>query len=149
MKPSTLLALLAAAFAALPASAQFARPEDAVKYRQGALTVMGAHFSRIGAMASGRAPYDAKAALENAQVVADVARLPWAGFGPGTDKISPRAKPEIWTEQAKFRDHADKMVAESANLLAAAKTNNLDNLKKAFASTSASCRACHDNFRGN
>ncbi len=149
MKPFASLALLAAAFAALPASAQFARPEDAVKYRQSALTVMGTHFSRIGAMASGRAPYDAKAALENAQVVADVARLPWAGFGPGTDKISPKAKPEIWTEQAKFRDHADKLVAESANLLVAAKTNNLDNLKKAFATTTASCKACHDSFRGN
>lgn len=149
MKPLALLALAAAAFAALPASAQFAKPEDAVKYRQSALTVMGTHFSRIGAMASGRAPYDAKVALENAQVVADMARLPWAGFGPGTDKISAKAKPEIWTEQVKFREHADKMVAESANLLAAAKTNNLDNLKKAFASTNASCRACHDNFRGN
>ncbi len=149
MKPFATLALCAAAFAALPASAQFARPEDAVKYRQSALTVMGTHFFRIGAMASGRAPYDAKAALENAQVVADMARLPWAGFGPGTDKISPKAKPEIWTEQAKFRDHADKMIAESANLLAAAKTNNLDNLKKVFATTNASCKACHDNYRGN
>lgn len=100
-------------------------------------------------MASGRVPYDAKVALENAQVVAEMARLPWAGFGPGTDKISPKAKPEIWTEQAKFREHADKLVAESANLLAAAKTNNLDNLKKAFSTTSASCKACHDNYRGN
>lgn len=149
MKRVASLILVAGAFAALPASAQFAKPEDAVKYRQSALTVMGTHFSRIGAMASGRAPYDAKAALENAQVVADVARLPWAGFGPGTDKLSTKAKPEIWTEQAKFKDHADKMVAESANLLAAAKTNNLDNLKKAFTSTAASCKACHDSFRNN
>ncbi len=135
--------------AALPASAQFAKPEDAVKYRQSALTVMGAHFGRIGAMVNGRIPFDGKVAQENAQVVSDVARLPWAGFGPGTDKISARAKPEIWTEQAKFKDHSDKMVAETAKLLTAAKTQNLDNLKAAFGSTAATCKACHDAFRSN
>ncbi len=135
--------------AALPASAQFAKPEDAVKYRQSALTVMGAHFGRIGAMVNGRIPFDGKVAQENAQVVSDVARLPWAGFGPGTDKISARAKPEIWTEQAKFKDHSDKMVAETAKLLAAAKTQNLDNLMTAFGSTAATCKACHDAFRSN
>ncbi len=135
--------------AALPASAQFAKPEDAVKYRQSALTVMGAHFGRIGAMVNGRVPFDGKVAQENAQVVSDVARLPWAGFGPGTDKISARAKPEIWTEQAKFKDHSDKMVAETAKLLTAAKTQNLDNLKAAFGSTAATCKACHDAFRSN
>jgi len=149
MKRVASLALVACAFAALPAAAQFAKPEDAVKYRQSALTVMGTHFFRLGAMASGRVPFDAKVASENAQVVADMSRLPWAGFGPGTDKISPKAKPEIWTEQAKFKDYSEKLQAETANLLAAAKTNNLDNLKKAFASTNAACKACHDNYRGS
>ena len=132
-----------------PAFAQFAKPEDAVKYRQSSLTVIATHFGRIGAMVNGRAPYDAKAAVENAQIVADLARLPWTGFGPGTDKISQKAKPEIWTQQAKFNEHADKMVAETAKLLAAAKTNNLDNLKAAFGPAAATCKACHDSFRNN
>ncbi len=150
MKTIASLALaLAASALAVPAAAQFAKPEDAVKYRQGALTVMAAHFSRIGAMANGRVPFDPKAAQENAQVVNDMARLPWAGFGPGTDKISAKAKPEIWTEQAKFKDHADKMVAETGKLLAAAKTQNLDNLKAAFGPAAATCKACHDTFRNN
>ena len=149
MKAFAALALSAAALLALPAHAQFAKPEDAVKYRQSALSVMGTHFSRIGAMANGRVPFDAKAATENAQVVSDLARLPWAGFGPGTDKLSAKAKPEIWTEQAKFKDLGDKMAAESAKLLAAAKTNNLDQLKAAFGSTAASCKACHDAYRSN
>ncbi|RYF69212.1 MAG: cytochrome c [Comamonadaceae bacterium] len=147
-----LLAPLAVALTlayAAPASAQFAKPEDAVKYRQSALFVMAQHFGRIGAMANGRAPYDAKAAVDNAEVVAEMAKLPWAGFGPGTDKISQKAKPEIWTEQAKFKEHSDKLVAETGKLLAAAKTNNLDNLKTAFSSTAGTCKACHDNFRNN
>ena len=62
---------------ATPASAQFAKPEDAVKYRQSALFVMSQHFGRIGAMTSGKAPYDAKAAVANAEIVAAIAKLPW------------------------------------------------------------------------
>jgi cytochrome c556 len=146
---ATLALAAAAATLSAPAAAQFAKPEDAVKYRQSALFVMAQHFGRIGAMANGRVPYDAKVAIENAEVVNDLAKLPWAGFGPGTDKLSQKAKPEIWTEQAKFKEHSDKLVAESAKLLAAAKTNNLDNLKAAFGPAAATCKACHDNYRNN
>jgi cytochrome c556 len=146
---ATLALAAAAATLSAPAAAQFAKPEDAVKYRQSSLFVMAQHFGRIGAMANGRVPYDAKVALENAEVVNDMAKLPWAGFGPGTDKLSQKAKPEIWTEQAKFKEHSDKLVAESAKLLAAAKTNNLDNLKTAFGPAAATCKACHDSYRNN
>ena len=139
---------VAVAATAIPASAQFAKPEDAVKYRQSALFVMSQHFGRIGAMVNGRVPYDAAAAVQNAEIVAEMAKLPWAGFGPGTDKVTPtRAKPEVWTEQAKFKEHNEKLVGETGKLLAAAKTNSLDNLKVAFGSTANTCKGCHDNFR--
>ncbi|MGH6638109.1 MAG: c-type cytochrome [Polaromonas sp.] len=133
---------------AAPASAQFAKPEDAIKYRQSALSVLGTHFGRVGAMANGRVPFDAKVAADNAELVAGMAKLPWAGFAPGTDKGgNTKAKPEIWTEQAKFKESNDKLVAESAKLAVAAKTGNLDALKTAFAATADTCKACHDSFR--
>jgi cytochrome c556 len=134
---------------AAPASAQFAKPEDAIKYRQSALTVMSAHFGRIGAMANGRVPFDAKVAAENADIVATMSKLPWAAFGPGTDKgsIPTRAKPEVWTDQAKFKDNSEKLVAETTKLAAAAKTGNLDALKTAFSATAGACKTCHDGFR--
>ncbi|MGH8830679.1 MAG: c-type cytochrome, partial [Polaromonas sp.] len=133
---------------AAPASAQFAKPEDAIKYRQSALSVLGTHFGRVGAMANGRVPFDAKVAADNAELVAGMSKLPWAGFAPGTDKGgNTKAKPEIWTEQAKFKESNDKLVAESAKLAVAAKTGNLDALKTAFAATADTCKACHDSFR--
>ena len=138
-----LAALVAAT--ALPASAQFAKSEDAIKYRQGALAVLGQHFGRLGAMANGKIPFDAKAAQENAEVVAFMANLPWAGFGAGTE--GGKAKPEIWKEQAKFQDLSEKMQAETVKLAAAAKSGNLDQLKAAFGPAAASCKACHDSFR--
>jgi cytochrome c556 len=148
MKTSIALILASVAAAlSMPAAAQFAKPEDAVKYRKAGFTVMGAHFSRLGAMASGRAPFDAKVAAENADLVATLSKLPWAAFGEGTDKGETRAKPEIWKDAAKFKEAEDKFIAEAAKLQAAAKTGNLDALKTAFAATGGTCKACHDNFR--
>lgn len=130
-----------------PASAQFQKPEDAVKYRQSALSVMGTHFGRIGAMVNGKAPFDAKAAQDSAFIVSTMSTLPWAGFAANTESLKSRAKPEIWKEQAKFKDASDKLVAEATKLEAAAKTGNLDAIKTAFGATGGSCKACHDAFR--
>ena len=146
----TMLSLLGASMVltlALPAQAQFAKPEDAIKYRKASFTVMAAHFGRLGAMANGRVPYDAKAAADNADTVSALAKLPWAAFGEGTDKGETRAKPEIWKESAKFKEASDKMQAELVKLNVAAKAGNLDALKAAFGPAGASCKACHDNFR--
>jgi cytochrome c556 len=131
----------------LPSQAQFAKPEDAIKYRKASFTVMAAHFGRLGAMANGRVPYDAKAAADNADVVATLSKLPWAAFGEGTDKGDTRAKPEIWKEAAKYKEAADKMQAELVKLNTAAKAGNIDALKVAFGPAAASCKTCHDNFR--
>lgn len=142
-----LMGTLVALALSMPAHAQFAKPEDAVKYRKASFTVMAAHFGRLGAMANGRVPYDAKAAAENAELVVTMGKLPWAAFGEGTDKGETRAKPEIWKEAAKYKEASDKMQAEIAKLNTAAKAGNVDALKAAFGPAAASCKACHDNFR--
>ena len=145
----TLLLALGAATLSVPAAAQFAKPEDAIKFRQSALTVMGTYFSRLGAMANGKAPYDAAVAAADAELVAMVSHLPWQAFGPGTDKgRETAARFEIWQEQAKFKERAEKMQStEAQTLLPAAKSGNLDQLKAAFGPTAQSCKACHDDFR--
>ncbi len=141
--------LLAATLATVSASAQaqFQKPEDAVKYRQNALFVMGQHFGRVGAMANGRVPFEAKAVQDNMAVVLTMSKLPWAGFGPETESIKSKAKPELWMETDKVKAAADKMMGEVVKLDAAARTGNLDAIKKAFGETAASCKACHDAYR--
>lgn len=129
------------------AQAQFAKPEDAIKYRKGALTVMGAHFGRVAAMASGRAPYDAKAAADNAAIAEAMSKLPWAAFTEGSDKGDTKAKPEIWSDKARFAEAAEKMQAEMTKLNVAARVGTLDALKPAVSSVAGTCKNCHDNFR--
>ena len=145
----TLLTLLAlsAATISFSASAQFAKPEDAVKYRKAALTVTAAHFGRLGAMAQGKVPFDGKLATENAEIVASMAKLPWHAFGEGTEMADSKAKPEVWKQSAKFKEAADKLQAESVKLVAAAKTGKEDAFKAAFSATAGACKACHDDFR--
>jgi len=144
---SIILAGAAVSWAA-PASAQFAKPEDAIKYRQSAMFVMGQHFGRLGAMANGKIAFDAKLAADNAETVANMSKLPWAGFIAGTDQGSnTKARPDIWTEPAKFKENNEKLMAETVKLAAAARTGSLDNLKTAFGSTADTCKSCHDAFR--
>ena len=131
---------------ALPAAAQFQKPEDAVKYRKAGFTVMAAHFGRLGAMAQGRVPFDAAAAQANAEIVAQMSKLPFAGFvdgTSGTEKGAPKAN--VWSDRAKFDAAAKKMQDEAVKLVASAKT--LDGLKAQFGPTAGTCKTCHDDFR--
>ena len=146
-KTLTCLALLVATTWTGVAQAQFAKPEDAIKYRKASFTLLAAHFGRLNQMAQGKIPFDAKVAAENADVVSAVAKLPWTAFGEGTDKGETRAKPEIWKESAKFKEAIDKNQAELAKVVAAAKSGSLDALKAAVGPAGSSCKACHDNFR--
>lgn len=132
---------------ALPASAQFKKPEDAVHYRKATFTVMAAHFGRIGAMVKGTVPFDAKAAAANADVVSAVATLPWSAFGEGTAVGRSEAKPEVWSQPDKFKAGADKMVEAVGKLNAAAKSGNLDQLKVAFGDAAKTCKGCHEAFK--
>jgi cytochrome c556 len=150
MKRLLVRCLLAAGVStlALPAAAQFQKPEDAVKYRQGAFTVMASHFGRLGAMANGRVPFDAATAQANADLVVTLSRLPYVAFTDGTDKVgNTRALPEVWSKRAEFDAAAKKTQDELLKLQAAAKTGNLDQIKAAFGAAGQSCKACHDNFR--
>ena len=141
-------ATVAGLLTALPAAAQFQKPEDAVKYRKAGMTMIAAHFGRIGAMASGRAPFDGAAAAANAEIITHLSSLPFAGFvdgTSGTEKGTPNAK--VWSERAKFDEGAKKMQDELAKLAVAAKANNLDTLKAAFGNAAGTCKSCHDSYR--
>ena len=148
IRPMVALTALVAAAAAMPAAAQFQKPEDAVKYRQSAMFLLANHFGRVGAMVQGRVPYDAAAASANADIVSTISHLPFAGFVDGTASTEKgKAKASIWSDRATFDAAAKKMQEETAKLAAAAKTNSLDNLKAAFGPVGQTCKGCHDDFR--
>lgn len=148
MKAISILVFAAAAASfSGAASAQFAKPADAIKYRKSTLFAMQQHFARVGNMVNGKVPFNAKQAAEDAALAETLAKLPWAAFGEGTDSGDTKARAEIWMEMDKFKAGADKLQAEMAKLVAASKTGNLDSIKKAFQATAATCKSCHDSYR--
>jgi cytochrome c556 len=142
---SAVLALAAVAVAH-SAFAQ-AKPEDTIKYRQAAFTVMAKSFGHLGAMADGKIPYDAAAAAASADVLAVVAKLPFTAFDAGTDKGNTKTKPEAWTNAAKFKQAEDEMHGALAKLLTAARSGNADQLKATFGPAGKTCKGCHDDFK--
>lgn len=132
---------------ALPAAAQFAKPEDAIKYRKAVFTVMATHFGRVAAMANGKMPFDAKVAADSAEIATSMSKLPYVAFIEGTDKGETKAKPEIWTEMDKFKAAAGKMQEEMGKFNVAAKSGNIDTIKAAAGDTGKACKACHDSYR--
>jgi cytochrome c556 len=142
------LALAMAGLLAAPLASQavtFKKAEDAIKYRQSTFSVMAAHFSDIGAMVKGDKAFDAKAAQANADVVLMLSALPWAGLGPGTE--GGKAKPVIWKEMDKVRAGAQDLQKAAADLKAATASGQLENIKRAFAATQKTCKACHDAYK--
>ena len=132
---------------ALPAAAQFAKPEDAIKYRKAAFTVMATHFGRVAAMANGKMPFDAKVAADSAEVATMMSKLPYVAFIEGTDKGDTKAKPEIWSEMDKFKAGAAKLQEEMGKFNVAAKGGNIDTIKAAVGETGKACKGCHDAYR--
>ncbi len=147
MKRSHVVAALVCLGAAMPAAAQFRKPEDAIKHRQSVMALQGYYAGQIFAMANDRMPFDPKLAAENAEILSTLTRLAWVGFVEGTDKGETKAKPEIWKEKARFDETARKLQDDVAKLNVAAKTGNLDQIKTAVGAMGQTCKSCHDNFR--
>ena len=128
------------------AFAQFAKTEDAIKYRQSVMSLISTHFSRMGAMVKGEAPYNKEAFEKNAVLVDSLYRLPLEAFmTPGSDKGS-GMKADALTQKDKFSQMHQTTEAELAKLAAVAKGGDLNAIKPQFGAAGASCKACHDAF---
>jgi cytochrome c556 len=131
---------------ALPAQAQFAKPEDAVKYRQSAFFLMGQQMGRINGQLKADKP-NLQTIQTAAGVLNSIDALPYEGFTPGTEQVKTRAKPEAYKDTAKVKEMADKMMAEVTKLDAAAKGGDLAAIRAQFGAVGQSGKACHDQYR--
>jgi cytochrome c556 len=145
-----LLVLSAAALAAVSvtAQAQFAKPEDAIRYRQSAYVIMGNQMGRIAAQLKADKP-DVALIQRSAGIVDFVSQLPGEGYVPGSEKGGnppTRAKAEIFTDP-KVRDVAKAMRTEVTRLVEVSKGGDVAAIRKQFQATVDSCNACHDDYR--
>ncbi len=134
--------------AAVPAQAQFAKPEDAIRYRQSAYVLMGNHMGRINAQLKADKP-DMAAIQRSAAIIDFASTLPGEGYiaGSETGGTPPtRAKPEIFKDP-KVKEIGGKMREEVVKLNAVAKAGDIVAIRAQFGEVGKSCKACHDNYR--
>ena len=130
------------------AYAQFAKPEDAIRYRKSVMFLIAQHFGRMGAVVKGKAPYEQKAFTQNAMVVESLSKLPWqATMMPGTDKGDTTLNASVFAQQTEFKATAASFEAGTAKLLSVSQSGDLNAIKAQFVEVAKSCKGCHDQFR--
>ena len=138
-----------AVLAATPAQAQ-QKPDDVIKFRKGLMQVQGWSARPMGQMVKGEIPFDRELFARNAQMLELTGRMVVEGFPAGTEKGASeqtRARPEIWSDTAKFRQAADQFQAAATKLTEASRAGTLEAVRPAFAAVAKQCSACHDGFR--
>ncbi|MGH6608739.1 MAG: c-type cytochrome [Burkholderiaceae bacterium] len=136
-----------AAAIALPVAAQYQKPEDAVKYRKAAFTVMGSHAGRIFAQLKSPTP-NLQVIQSSATVVEAMSKLPWDAFAPDTEFVrDTRARPELYKNEAKIKDLASRMQQEATKLNTVAQGGDIKAIREQFGVLAKSCDSCHDDFR--
>jgi cytochrome c556 len=131
-----------------PAWAQQVPADKAVKYRQAAFTLMGAHMTRLNAALKGDAPSDKNSLAFSGDVIELMGRAAFEGFVPGGDQTGSKALPAMWKEMPKFKELTVAMQAEAVKLKAATQSGDTAKVKAAFAATAKACKACHDPYLG-
>ena len=130
------------------AFAGFAKPEDAIRYRQAVMTVIGQHFGRIAAVVKGQPPYNTNEVENNAAVLRTMADLAWeAVMVPGSDKGDTTLNASAMKEKDKFMAVAQQFESAVQKLEQTAKSGDIEAVRAQFGEVAKSCKACHSSYR--
>ena len=123
-------------------------PENVLKYRQNLMKSVGANISNIAMVAKGEVTFVGNVAA-NARAIRDGLDAAGPLFPEGTGKEAgkTRALPAIWERNAEFVDALKASQAAAADMVTAAETNDLGQIRQAIGALGKTCGGCHDNFR--
>lgn len=136
----------AAALVMLDAAAQ-AKPEVLVKQRQAAMTLQAKYLGPMGAMAQGKAPYNAEVVRRNAGYLEMLTKMPWDGFDPSTKGEKSAALPAVWEKSGEFKQAAERLENEAMKLAQISKSGDESAVKAQIGATGKACGGCHEHFR--
>jgi cytochrome c556 len=126
------------------------KPENLVKQRQAAMTLIGKYFGPLGGMAQGKVPFDAKTVQRNADYLHALAQMPWDGFDASTKGLKEpktRALPAIWEQPGKVKEAIERLESEVGKLQQVSKGGDESAIKAQIGAVGKACANCHDNFR--
>ena len=140
--------LVILAVAATAVYAKFNKAQDAIRYRQAVMALIGQHFGTMGQVVKGKQPYNQTSFAEEAVVVEMLSKMPWDAFMyPKSDRGKTKLKSKALKNKDDFMQAAQMFVNETAKLAADAKSGNLSVIKAQFGATAKTCKNCHDGFK--
>jgi cytochrome c556 len=143
--------LIAAAAATLAVTAfAHGKPDEAVDYRMGLMTVVEWNFSPLGEMVKGKIAFDAAEFAKRAQRIANVSDQLVEGFPKGSDKNAHSdAKAAIWAHFDDFSEKAKTFDTEAKALADVAKGKDEAKDREQFRKLADACKACHEKYKND
>lgn len=126
-----------------------AAPADQARTRIDGYRELGAAFKAVNDGLRSPAPQTMLIQMSARQIRnAATQQYNWfpAGSGPQPG-VKTAAKPEIWSQAARFRQLQDTFAAQASAFQRVAGSGNVAAIRTAARSLGASCKACHDQFR--
>ncbi len=145
--PAT-LAMLACCTLAACGPRQDTHPGQPVSKREAIFKQFLRTSEPMGMMLRGSKPFEAQQAQQLAASLKALSTEPWQYFPQGSTYYPSRAKPAVWEKPAQFKAAQDRFIHAADQLARAAQSGNPDAIRPAFHELSASCDACHQDFRG-
>ena len=105
-------------------------------------------FEPMGTVVRDRDPYNKAKFIVMADSLKQIAAEPFNHFPAGSIDEKSRAKPEIWSQPAKFAAARDTFLKSVNDLASTARSGDLASIKKSYGTVAQSCKACHDSYRG-
>jgi cytochrome c556 len=141
--------LIAAAIAAIVATAAIAAPADTIRMRQANYKQIGAAMKGINEqLRSGAPSIDAIRAGSRTIIGFAPQVLRWFPHGTGPEAgVRTRARPEIWTDHTGFRRAGAGLLVAARAFDAAARRGDLDAIRAAAPQLAHACSNCHDDYR--
>ena len=126
------------------------RPESLIKWRQSAYQVMAWNSGRIKSALAGR--YDEHEVRSAATALAAVASSGLPGlFAPGSAEgkgwRATTAKPEVFSDAARFRALSEEFARETRELERLAGGRDTQAVHQQFLKVAQACKSCHERFR--
>jgi cytochrome c556 len=122
------------------------RPGQPVKTRQVAFKEMLKVFEPMGTMLRTNRYEPEKFVLLATELIAK-REAPWVHFSPDTHYPPTKAKTKVWEQPESFEREKQVFMRVTDALLAAARSKDLDNVKKAYSKVYNTCNSCHQEFK--
>jgi len=127
----------------------FAAPADSIRTRIAGLRELGAAFKAVNDGLRSSEPQTILLQQSARQIRNAANAMPgWFPRGTGPEaRVKTAARPEIWSQAARFQAAQNAFIARSGEFQAAVGSGNVAAMRAKARELGATCKGCHDSFR--